>query len=162
MADRQHHYSTHLVWTGGVAKTESFRNHVRAYEISAPGKPVIGGSSDPVFRGDATRWNPEELLVASLSACHKLWYMGLCAAAGIVVLAYEDPAEGTMVEEEAGGAGQFVQVTLRPRVLLAPGSDRQKAEQLHQTAHAKCFIARSMNFPVLHQPFVEIADSQGV
>ena len=157
MADRRHHYGTRLVWTGGKERTESFRNHVRAYEISAPGKPVIAGSSDPVFRGDAGRWNPEELLVASLSACHKLWYMGLCAAAGIVVLAYEDVAEGIMVEEEAGRAGQFVQVMLRPRVTLAPGSDRQKAELLHQTAHAKCFIARSMNFPVMHEPVVEIA-----
>jgi organic hydroperoxide reductase OsmC/OhrA len=157
MADRRHHYSTHLVWTG-AAETRSFRNHIRAYEVSAPGKPDIAGSSDPVFRGDATRWNPEELLVASLSACHKLWYMGLCAAAGIVVLAYEDRAEGTMVEQEAGGAGQFVQVTLRPHVTLAVGSDRQTAERLHEAAHAKCFIARSVNFPVVHEPVVEIAD----
>ncbi|MBR1121533.1 OsmC family protein [Bradyrhizobium lablabi] len=160
MTDRRHHYSTHLVWTG-AAKTKSFRNHVRSYEISAPGKPVIAGSSDPVFRGDAARWNPEDLLVASLSSCHKLWYMGLCAAEGIVVLAYEDEAEGIMVEEAVDGAGQFVQVTLHPRVLLAPGSDRQKAEQLHETAHANCFVTRSVNFPVLHEPVVEVAVPQG-
>lgn len=159
MADRTHHYSTHLVWTGGKDGTGSFRNHVRAYEISAPGKPVIAGSSDVVFRGDTGRWNPEDLLVASLSACHKLWYMGLCAAAGIVVLAYEDTADGTMVEEEAGGGGQFIKVTLRPRVILAPGSDRQKADSLHHTAHQNCFIARSVNFPVVHEPVVEVAAS---
>lgn len=157
MADRKHHYSTRLVWTGGKNSTGSFRNHVRAYEISAPGKPVIPGSSDAVFRGDAGRWNPEDLLVASLSACHKLWYMGLCAAAGIVVLAYEDAADGTMVEEEAGGGGQFVKVTLRPRVTLALGSDINRAESLHHTAHEKCFIARSVNFPVNHEPVVIIA-----
>jgi organic hydroperoxide reductase OsmC/OhrA len=157
MAGQTHHYSTRLVWTGGKDSTGSFRNHVRAYEISAPGKPVIAGSSDAVFRGDAGRWNPEDLLVASLSACHKLWYMGLCAAAGIVVLAYEDAADGTMVEEEAGGGGQFVKVTLRPRVTLAPGSDRRKAESLHHTAHKNCFIARSVNFPVVHEPVVEVA-----
>jgi organic hydroperoxide reductase OsmC/OhrA len=156
MADRKHHYSTRLVWTGGKDSTGSFRNHVRAYEISAPGKPVIPGSSDAVFRGDAARWNPEDLLVASLSACHKLWYMGLCAAAGIVVLAYEDTADGTMIEEAEGG-GQFVKVTLRPRVTLAPGSDRREAESLHHEAHQKCFIARSVNFPVVHEPVVEIA-----
>ena len=160
MAERRHRYTTHLVWTG-AAGTKSFRNHVRAYEISAPGKPVIAGSSDPVFRGDAARWNPEDLLVASLSSCHKLWYMGLCAAEGIVVLAYEDEAEGIMVEESADGAGQFVQVTLRPRVTLAPGSDRQKAEQLHETAHANCFVARSVNFPVVHESVVEVAVPQG-
>ena len=153
------HYSTLLIWTGGKKSTRSFLNHVRAYEISAPGKPVIAGSSDAVFRGDAGRWNPEDLLVASLSACHKLWYMGLCAAAGIVVLAYEDMADGTMVEEETGGGGQFVKVTLRPRVTLAPGSDRQKAKLLHHTAHENCFIARSVNFPVVHEPVVEVAAS---
>jgi organic hydroperoxide reductase OsmC/OhrA len=159
MANRKHHYSTHLVWTGGKERTGSFRNHVRSYDITAPGKPVIAGSSDAVFRGNAGCWNPEDLLVASLSACHKLWYMGLCAAAGIVVVAYEDTADGTMVEEEAGEGGQFVRVTLRPRVTLAPGSDKQKAESLHQRAHENCFIARSVNFPVVHEPVVEVAES---
>jgi organic hydroperoxide reductase OsmC/OhrA len=85
------------------------------------------------------------------------WYLGLCAASGIVVLAYEDQAEGTMTEEAAGGAGQFVSVTLHPHVILAPGSDREKALALHHTAHEKCFIARSVNFPVEHAPVVEVA-----
>ncbi len=159
MARREHHYRAHLVWTGGADKTVSFRNHNRSYEINSQGKPSIPGSSDGVFRGDASRWNPEDLLVASLSACHQLWYLGLCAAAGIVVLAYEDEAEGTMEEEEHGGAGQFIRVTLRPRVTLAPGSDREKAMALHHTAHEKCFIARSVNFPVDHVPLVEVAPS---
>jgi organic hydroperoxide reductase OsmC/OhrA len=134
-----------------------FGKHDRSYDLQAPGKPKIAGSSDAVFRGHPSRWNPEDLLVASLSACHHLWYMGLCAAAGIVVLAYEDAADGMMIEEEANGAGQFVHVTLRPRVTLAPGSDRQKALALHHTAHERCFIARSVNFPVEHAPIVEIA-----
>lgn len=156
MGSREHHYSAHLVWTGGTDETVPFRKHNRSYQINSPGKPSILGSSDPVFRGDATRWNPEDLLLASLSACHHLWYLGLCAAAGIVVLAYEDAAEGMMVEE-ASGAGQFVKVTLRPRVTLAPGSDKEKAQALHHIAHEKCFIARSVNFPVDHDPVVEVA-----
>lgn len=155
---RTHHYKTRLVWTGVEHPVTSFRNHVRAYEISSPEKPTILGSSDPVFRGDARRWNPEDLLVASLSACHKLWYMGLCAAAGIVVLSYEDNAEGMMVEESSG-AGQFAWVTLRPVVTLAPGSDRQKAMSLHHTASTNCFIARSVNFPVRHEPDVRVAET---
>jgi organic hydroperoxide reductase OsmC/OhrA len=159
MANRTHHYEARLVWTGGADKAVPFRRHDRSYDLMAPGKPVISGSSDPLFRGDASRWNPEDLLVASLSACHHLWYMGLCAADGIVVLAYEDAADGMMLEEEAGGAGQFVGVTLRPRVLLAPGSDSEKALSLHRVAHEKCFIARSVNFPVEHAPIVEIANS---
>jgi organic hydroperoxide reductase OsmC/OhrA len=157
MGSRKHRYSTHLVWTGGSGKTVPFGNHNRSYLINSPGKASIPGSSDPAFRGDASRWNPEDLLVASLSACHQLWYLGLCAAAGIAVLAYVDDAEGTMEEEAPGGAGQFVRVTLRPRVTLAPGSDREKALALHHTAHERCFIARSVNFPVDHAPIVEVA-----
>jgi organic hydroperoxide reductase OsmC/OhrA len=129
---RTHRYQTHLTWIGGGAASLPFRDHDRSYRLDAPGKPAIPGSSDKVFRGDERGWNPEDLLVASLSACHHLWYMGLCAAAGIVVLAYEDAAEGEMVEQSPGGAGQFVRVTLRPRVTLAPGSDREKALALHE------------------------------
>ena len=95
--------------------------------------------------------------MASLSACHHLWYMGLCAAAGIVVLTYEDTADGEMVEENSGAGGQFVRVTLRPRVTLAPGSNREKALALHETAHQNCFIARSVNFPVECAPVVEVS-----
>lgn len=158
---RTHRYETHLTWTGGAVAPVPFRNHDRSYKLDAPGKPAIPGSSDKMFRGNARRWNPEDLLVASLSACHHLWYMGLCAAAGIIVLAYEDAADGEMVEEKAGGAGQFVRVTLRPRVTLAPGSDSEKALALHETAHKNCFIARSVNFPVEHAPIVEVASAAG-
>jgi organic hydroperoxide reductase OsmC/OhrA/uncharacterized protein YjiS (DUF1127 family) len=160
MADRTHRYEARLTWTGGTASLP-FRNHDRSYQLDAPGKPAILGSSDKLFRGDAQRWNPEDLLVASLSACHHLWYLGLCAAAGIVVLAYEDAAEGEMVEQSAGGAGQFVRVTLRPHITLAVGSDRDKALALHETAHKNCFIARSVNFPVEHVPVVVEAPRGG-
>ncbi len=125
----------------------------RKHVIETAGKPSIAGSSDPSFRGDAARWNSEELLLASLSACHKLWYLGLCAEAGIVVIDYLDDASGTMVEN-ADGSGQFQSVVLRPHIVLAPGSDCAQAEALHADAHAKCFIARSVNFPVLHEPSV--------
>ncbi len=154
MADRAHRYETHLVWTGNADTSLPFQNHDRSYEIGAPGKSAIFGSSDKIFRGNVHRWNPEDLLVASLSACHHLWYMGLCAAAGIVVLTYEDAAEGEMVEENAGGAGQFVRVTLRPHITVAAGSDLKEALRLHEIAHENCFIARSVNFPVEHDPIV--------
>lgn len=156
MADKQHHYTVNVSWTGNLGTgTASYRGYSRDHVIQAYGKAQIPGSSDPAFRGDPTRWNPEELLVASLSACHKLWYLGLCAEAGIVVLAYEDDAEGEMVEEHSG-AGQFSSVTLRPRVTLAAGSDLGKARELHHLAHQKCFIARSVNFPVLHEPDISL------
>ena len=152
MAAKQHHYRVRVTWTGNEGSgTASYRRYSRAHRIAARGKPPIEGSSDPSFRGDATCWNPEELLLGSLSACHKLWYLGLCAEAGIVVISYEDDAEGTMLEEP-DGAGHFTSVLLRPRVTLVAGSDKTKAEALHETAHAMCFIARSVNFPVEHRP----------
>ena len=119
MTNKQHRYAIRVVWTGNRGTgTATHRGYERAHLIEVAGKPPIIGSSDSVFRGDPSRWNPEELLVASLSACHKLWYLGLCAEAGVVVLSYEDDAEGLMVEE-ASGAGQFVSVALRPRGTIA-------------------------------------------
>lgn len=157
MPAREHSYEVGLRWTGNEgAGTGSYTAYQRDHDISGAGKPVIAGSSDPAFRGDAARWNPEELLVASLAACHQLWYLHLCAQAGVVVVAYEDHAQGIM-SEEADGAGRFSQVVLRPQVTLAAGSDASKALALHHDANAKCFIARSMNFPVLHQPQVTVA-----
>lgn len=148
MSAKEHHYAVTVTWTGNQGTgTSGYRAYTRDHLISAGDKPAIAGSSDPSFRGDPTRWNPEDLLVASLSACHKLWYLGLCAAAGVVVTAYEDQAEGWMAEA-AGGEGEFTRVLLRPRVTLAPGSDVEKAASLHHQAHAMCFIARSVNFPV--------------
>jgi len=154
MAGRKHTYRVRVAWTGNRGTgTSSFRDYSRDHEIAAEGKAPIAGSSDPSFRGDPARWNPEELLVAALSACHKLWYLGLCAQAGVVVTAYEDDAEGVMAEEP-GGAGQFLSVTLHPRVTLAPGADIGLAKALHHEAHEKCFIARSVNFPVGCEPHV--------
>ena len=154
MGETQHHYAVTLTWTGNTGTgTGTFRGYARAHTLSAPGKPPIAGSSDPAFRGDPACWNPEELLVASLAACHKLWYLGLCAQAGIVVTAYEDTAEGRMTEE-AGGTGQFTAVILRPRVTIAAASDPDTALALHRRAHVLCFIARSVNFSVAHEPTI--------
>lgn len=154
MTAKTHHYNVKISWTGNTGiGTKTYAGYERAHEITALGKPPIAGSSDPAFRGNKQRWNPEELLVASLSACHKLWYLGLCAQAGIVVTAYEDETEGTMVEDP-NGAGQFTSVVLKPHVTIKAECDELKALALHYTAHEMCFIARSVNFPVLHQPII--------
>jgi organic hydroperoxide reductase OsmC/OhrA len=156
-AGRSHHYSVAVTWTGnGGPGTASYKSYGRDHRIEAGSKPVIAGSSDPAFRGDAAKWNPEDLLVASLSACHKLWYLHLCATGGVVVVAYADHAEGVMVEDDEKG-GFFTQVVLRPHVTIAPGSDPARARDLHHDAHAKCFIANSVNFPVACEPVIESA-----
>ncbi len=155
---KNHIYSVTIKWTGNTGTgTADYRGYSRQHEISVDvRKLTIPGSSDPAFRGDATRWNPEELLVASASACHQLWYLHLCADAGIVVVAYIDHAEGVL-EELANGLGRFSSITLRPEVSIKPGCDVAKASALHDAAHVKCFIANSLNLPVLCEPKILIA-----
>ncbi len=145
---KQHRYRVALEWTGndGVGTAE-YRSYRRDYVLRAEGKPAIAGSSDPSFRGDATRWNPEELLVASLSSCHMLWYLHLCATNNIRVIGYTDAPVGEM-GEQADGSGAFTRVILRPSVTLANGEDVTCATELHDEAHRFCFIANSVNFPV--------------
>lgn len=149
---REHHYRLHLDWTGNHGQgTADYRAYGREHRLSARGKPDISGSSDPAFRGDAGAWNPEELLVASISACHQLWYLHLAAEAGIIVTAYVDDPVGVMTEDADGG-GHFTAVTLHPRVTLSDEERRYDADALHARAHEKCFVARSVNFPVGVEP----------
>ena len=153
---REHLYRITVTWTGNAGTgTSAYREYRRDHEIAASGKAVIPGSSDPHFRGDPSRWNPEELLVASISTCHELWYLHLCSAAHVVVTAYEDRAEGTMVENP-DGSGRFTRVVLRPRVTISPQSDRTRAIALHREAHAMCFIANSVSFPIEHEPTIVV------
>jgi organic hydroperoxide reductase OsmC/OhrA len=151
---RKHRYSVNVRWTGNTGKgTSDYRSYQRDHEINVLGKPLILGSADPKFRGDPHRYNPEELLVSALSTCHMLWFLHLCADAGIVVVSYEDRAEGTM-EESIERGGRFVRVTLRPHVRVT-GSAEQ-AEALHQRAHELCYIANSVNFPILHEAVTDV------
>ncbi len=148
MRPREHHYRVTIRWTGNLGSgTSGYTAYSRNHEIQSGGKAPIAGSSDPVFRGDADRYNPEELFVASLAACHKLWFLHLCADAGLVVIAYEDEAEGWM-QESADGGGRFLRVTLRPRARFARDPGEGVVRQLHEAAHRKCFLANSVNFPV--------------
>lgn len=151
MPDREHHYTVTTRWTGDRGTgTSAYRAYDRTHEITSGAKPPIPGSSDPAFLGDASRWNPEELLVSAASTCHMLWYLHLCSANGIVVTDYTDNAEGTMADN--GKTGLFTRVVLRPNVGLAEGSDATRARALHHEAHASCYIANSVNFPIDCEP----------
>ena len=152
----EHHYTTRLVWTGNTGDgTKDYRSYQRNHVISIAGKPDIRGSSDPSFRGDATRYNPEELLLASLSACHMLWVLHLCAVAGIIVVEYTDAASGTLQETSDGG-GRFTEATLHPIVTITDDSRINEMNDLHHRANKLCFIANSCNFPVRHEPVCEV------
>ncbi len=152
-----HRYEMIVRWTGDTGSgTSDYRGYRRDHEIHGSGKATILGSSDPAFRGDAARWNPEELLVAALAQCHMLWYLHLSADGGVVVTEYTDTPVGTMTMDATGG-GQFTDVVLRPAVTVAEPSMADKAVALHDEIDAFCFIARSVNFPVRHEPTVRVA-----
>ena len=158
MTGKLHQYTVAVTWTGNRGTgTSGYRDYGRDHEIAAAGKPMIPGSSDPAFRGDPERWNPEEMLVASVSTCHQLWYLHLAATAGITVVAYEDRPVGTMAED-ANGSGRFTTVTLHPAVTILPGDDAAKAKALHHDAHEMCFVANSVNFPVDCIPEINIQE----
>ena len=147
----EHRYLVRVEWTGNTGSgTSDYKSYSRNHLIQAEGKPDIPGSSDPAFRGDRTRWNPEDLLVGSLSACHKLWYLHLCAVEGVRVLSYRDEAEGLMAEDpERGGRSRGWCCVRRRR---GAGADTALAAALHERAHHFCYIANSVNFPVLCEP----------
>jgi organic hydroperoxide reductase OsmC/OhrA len=156
MAQHEHTYKVRVEWTGNRGSgTSSYREYGREHTISAAGKPVIAGSADVAFRGNAERWNPEDLLVASASTCHQLWYLHLCADAGIVVQRYVDDAVGTMLD--GPDKGRFTRIVLRPQVVIRAGDDRELAARLHHDAHAKCYVANSVNFPIDCEPVIEFA-----
>jgi len=152
---RLHSYTISNRWTGNLgAGTSAYTAYSRAHELSAAGKSaVIPGSSDPLFRGDRARYNPEELLLGALSACHMLWVLHLCADAGIVVTQYFDDVSGEMIEHE-DGSGEFTRAVLRPRMIVTDAARIPDAIALHRRAHQVCALARSVNFPVDHEPIV--------
>lgn len=156
---REHRYEVALVWTGNRGTgTSDYRAYGRDHVLRAEGKPEIPGSSDPAFRGDASRYNPEDLVVASLSSCHMLWYLHLCAQAGVTCVGYADRVEGTMAVAGDGG-GRFTGVTLHPEVTIRRGDDPAVAASLHGRAHELCFVANSVNFPVRCEPRIRFEDA---
>jgi organic hydroperoxide reductase OsmC/OhrA len=150
-----HAYQTTVTWTGNLGSgTSGYKHYSRDFALEAAGKPAIAGTADTAFHGTPGRWNPEEMLLAALSACHKLSYLHLCAVHGVVVTAYVDHAEGSMRFDASTGGGRFERVLLRPEVTITPESDAGVARELHHKAHALCFIANSVNFPVDCEPAI--------
>ncbi|RXR34899.1 OsmC family peroxiredoxin [Flavobacterium piscinae] len=146
----QHHYKVTIKWTGNNGQgTKDYRSYERSHTVLIEGKQDIFCSSDPSFRGDKTKQNPEELFLASISSCHMLWYLHLCAVKGIVVIDYSDNAIGTMQETQNGG-GNFTEVTLHPVVTISDKTMIETANELHKKANELCFIANSCNFPIHH------------
>ncbi|MGN8159439.1 OsmC family protein [Salinisphaera sp. SWV1] len=150
----EHDYSATVVWTGNLGDgTKNYRAFSRDHEITCGVKPTIHGSADPAFLGNSSRYNPEEMLLSSLSACHMLWYLHLCSDSGITVSDYIDKATGIMIESE-NGSGHFKSVTLKPSIKIGVEDDAELAKSLHDKAHSFCFIANSVNFEVRCEPAI--------
>lgn len=150
--NEQHNYSLTVKWTGNTGTgTSNYKEFERSHSIFVGNKIEILGSSDTAFRGDKTKHNPEDLLLASISSCHMLWYLHLCAAEGIIVTDYVDNATGIMIET-ANGGGKFAQATLKPTVTITDILMTEKANELHKKANELCFVANSLNFPIHHKP----------
>lgn len=153
--NHKHHYQVALEWTGNHGSgTSGYRAYGRDHAVRVEGKPDLAASSDATFHGDASRHNPEDMLVAALSSCHMLSYLHMATVAGVVVTAYSDAAEGVMATE--GNSGRFVEVVLHPVVTISADSDPAAAEAAHETAHHACFIANSVNFPVRCEPRIVV------
>jgi organic hydroperoxide reductase OsmC/OhrA len=153
---KSHEYKAHVIWDGAKPGVPfQYKTYDRSYHIRVSGKPEMSGSADPLFGGDRSRYNPEDLFVASLSSCHLLTYLALCARNGVTVIAYEDDASGTM-SIRPNGSGKFEEVTLRPIVTVSAESDKKRALELHDEAHKECFIASSVAIPVHHVPTINV------
>lgn len=158
---KEHAFACRLVWTGAAkGGTTSYAAYSREHTVDVAGKPTLTASAATDFRGDAKLHNPEDLLMAALSACHFLSYAALCARRGVNLVAYEDEATGTM--KSVDGVIRFTEVVLRPVATVATEDDAvlERARALHEAANAECFIAQSVAFPVRHEPTVRRAARQ--
>ncbi|WP_420558598.1 OsmC family protein [Roseovarius sp.] len=152
-----HDYTAKVVWTGNRGEgTRSYKGYDRTWNIETPGKPVVACSNDPVLGGDPKLHNPEDLLLATVSACHMLWYLHFASDAGIAVQGYVDDPLGE-AEVERSGKGRFTRAVLRPVITVPEGTDLEAADAIHGRIHEVCFIARSVAFPIVHEARYEVA-----
>ena len=146
---REHEYTLALNWTGDREQSD-IRND-RLYEIQIDGKPKLLGSADKPFFGDPAMYNPEDLLMSALSACHMMSFLYLCRKNKIEIESYSDCPVG-ILKLNLDGSGQFEKVTLKPKVKVRNLSEASTADELHQLAGKLCFIANSCNFEIVYQP----------
>src|SRR4051794_22729997 len=152
-----HRYAAAVEWTGNTGEgTATYRSYGRDHVVTAEGPEPIDGSADRAFRGDPSRWNPEQLLLVAASQCHMLSYLHQAVLNDVVVVSYVDHPSAVMTEDGAGG-GRFTEIVLRPQVTISATSDREVAERIHHDANRTCFIATSLNVEVQHEVHTLVA-----
>lgn len=154
-----HYYNVSITWEGNLGEgTTSYKAYQRDFKITHPHKTTILGSADPAYLGDKSRWNPEDLMLAAASACHKLWYLHLCAINGVYIVAYTDDAEAEMEDHHPTKRGHITEMCLNPRITLKQGANLELAKKLHDLAHHECMVANSVNFPIYCKPIFSFGD----
>lgn len=147
----EHHAS--IVWKRTSADF-AYDLYNRAHEVTFKGGAIVlPASSAPAFRGDADRVDPEEAFVASLSSCHMLTFLAICARKRITVESYEDDATGWLEKGESGRLW-MTRVVLKPRIQFAHGVelDAEALAEIHHKSHEECFIANSVKTSVTVAP----------
>jgi organic hydroperoxide reductase OsmC/OhrA len=151
---REHRYAARLTWSGSTA--EGYEGYDRGHEASCPPAAVpLALSSDPAFRGDASKLNPEQLLVLAASSCQLLSFLAVAARARVDVVAYEDDAEGVMPERDE--PMRITRILLRPRITVAGDTPVERLRHLVETAHRHCFVANSLRSEIALEPHFERA-----
>lgn len=147
--------STHLATIHWKRTTSdyTYESYSREHGWAFGGGSTLRASAAPEFRGDAALPNPEEALVASLSSCHMLTFLAICAKKGITVDEYDDAAQGHL-EKNAEGRLAVTRVTLRPKVVFGAGApdSAEAVAKLHESAHRGCFIAASVKTEIRVEP----------
>lgn len=127
------------------------RIYTKSHHISIEGKPDLEVSAAKAFKGDPNLYNPEDLLLSSLTSCHMMSYLYCCMQYKIEVISYQDHSEATL-QVNPDGSGKIVKVDLFPEIIISNSSQIELALSLHKKANELCFIANSCNFPVYHHP----------
>ena len=140
-----------LQWAGhGPGQAFSYDSFDRTTQLQFAGGAVVRASAPAEFNGDDSLLNPETLMLASLMQCHFLTFMAVASKSGATVLSYSDSGSGRLAMKD--GRMRYVEVILRPAVELADPVHMARLATFHDKAHANCFMANSVNFPVLVQP----------
>ncbi|MGY5355813.1 OsmC family protein [Wenyingzhuangia sp. IMCC45467] len=152
--NNEHTYKIGLEWKGKLTTNKRNKlSYERIYELSFDNKPNLTGSSDATFHGDNTLYNPEEMLLSALSSCYMMSFFYICSLKNIEIVSYKDNPMG-MVKVNPNGSGQFEEVLLQPSIAIK-SCKAKLIEQAFTEAHDYCFIARSCNFNILHNPKIE-------
>lgn len=143
-----HHYPLSLAWTGNTLDGTYNRNAT----VTTAGKHPLAVSSAPEYAGDASRWNPEDLLGSALATCHMLTFLALCAKAKVEVVGYEDHAEAVL--DTVDKVTRITRVHLRPVIRVTRGTGMAKVIELFEKAHKYCFVANSVTCEAVMEPRV--------